>query len=383
MTQTCSLSSLAPPAVPTDCSEDIGPRLARLHAEIRDRFPPLSRIAVAVYDPDSDELKTFVHSTLGASPLRLYQATLAEVPSLRHLAETNQPRVVDDIALLPDTGQEHTRSIKAGPLRSSYTLPIRHGGRLMGFLFFNATESGFFTPPRQHALKVYIEVISLLIINDLLPVTILKGAVRTAREFSRQRDEETGAHVERMARFSHLIGLTLARERDLPDWYVEYLFHFAPLHDLGKIAVPDAILLKPARLTAEEFAVMQTHVTRGVAIIDTMMEGFGLDGLHHVQMLRNIIAGHHEAMDGSGYPLGLSGPAIPLEARIAAVADVFDALTSARPYKAAWPNARAFALLRDQAGSRFDPACVAALEANATEVTRIQNRFRDPQETAA
>jgi HD-GYP domain-containing protein (c-di-GMP phosphodiesterase class II) len=149
------------------------------------------------------------------------------------------------------------------------------------------------------------------------------------------------------------------------------------MHDVGKIAVPDSILLKPGRLTADEFEVMKTHVARGVEIVDLMCRDFGMRSMPHFGLLRNIVAYHHEAIDGSGYPHGLKGEDIPIEARIAAVADVFDALTSKRPYKEAWSNQRAFDLLKAEAGTKFDPDCVAALVSREEQVVAIQARFEE------
>jgi HD-GYP domain-containing protein (c-di-GMP phosphodiesterase class II) len=154
------------------------------------------------------------------------------------------------------------------------------------------------------------------------------------------------------------------------------VFLFAPLHDVGKIAIPDRILLKPGRLSDAEFQLMKTHVAKGVAIIDTIAHSFGIGATQHVELLRNIVEFHHEAVDGSGYLQGRAGSDIPLEARIVTVADVFDALTTTRPYKPAWSTEDAFRLLGELAGSKFDAACVAALQENRPVVEAIQERFR-------
>ena len=203
----------------------------------------------------------------------------------------------------------------------------------------------------------------------------MQAAVKVIRSVSSARDEETGSHLARMARYARMIAAKLADAKGLSDEFVEYVFQFAPLHDVGKVSVPDAILLKPGRLTFEEFEVMKTHVEKGVHIVDLMVQDFGLKAMPHFDLLRNIVAYHHEALDGSGYPYGLSGDAIPIEARIAAVADVFDALTSERPYKKAWSNDEALELLRSQAGVKFDADCVAALADNPETVADIQARF--------
>jgi HD-GYP domain-containing protein (c-di-GMP phosphodiesterase class II) len=169
----------------------------------------------------------------------------------------------------------------------------------------------------------------------------------------------------------------LAPAHGLSDEYVEKIFLFAPLHDVGKIGLPDTVLHKPGRLSPEEYELVKTHSTRGREIVDTLVADFGLDGLEGVEALRNIAACHHEAINGSGYPLGPVGGAIPLEARMIAVADVFDALTSSRPYKRAWSNDEAFVTLRPLAGVTLDRDCVEALLGCRAEVEAIQRRFRE------
>jgi HD-GYP domain-containing protein (c-di-GMP phosphodiesterase class II) len=165
----------------------------------------------------------------------------------------------------------------------------------------------------------------------------------------------------------------------MSDELVEFLFLFAPAHDVGKIAIPDTILLKKGRLLHEEFEVMKTHVTKGAEIVDGIVRDLGLGALPHIDVLRNVVLYHHEAIDGSGYPEGRSGAGIPVEARIVAVADVFDALTSQRPYKAAWTVDAALGYLNERAGTKFDAACVSILHTRLPEVERIRLRFRDDE----
>jgi HD-GYP domain-containing protein (c-di-GMP phosphodiesterase class II) len=135
-------------------------------------------------------------------------------------------------------------------------------------------------------------------------------------------------------------------------------------------------LLKPGKLTADEFEIMKTHVRAGLDIVESIASGFHVGAGQHVEVLRNIVLYHHEAYDGSGYLSGRSGGDIPLEARIVAVADVFDALTTRRCYKDAWSNDEAFALLRKLAGRRFDLDCVGALIANRARIEAVQQHFR-------
>ena len=174
------------------------------------------------------------------------------------------------------------------------------------------------------------------------------------------RDGDTGEHVSRVAQISQLIaqGIGLGPE------HCRTIYLAAPLHDVGKIAIADAILGKPGKLTAEEFATMRGHVTIGARILE--------NGSSDLIRTAEIIAqSHHERWDGTGYPDKLSGSDIPVEARIVAIADVFDALCSERPYKAAWPVDKAYAEVLASSGSHFDPACVEAFQDKWREIEAI------------
>ena len=154
---------------------------------------------------------------------------------------------------------------------------------------------------------------------------------------------------------------------------------FSPLHDIGKIAIPDEILLKPRQLEKSEMDIMKTHARKGREMIDDLIMNFGLQNIEHVDVLRNIAEYHHEAVNGTGYPDGKTHDEIPLEARIVAVADVFDALTSRRPYKEAWANELAIKSLQQLAGETLDKDCVDALIDNMDEVMNIQKQFIEDQ----
>lgn len=355
-------------------------RLICLHDEIKgdNLLSGLARVAVALYDSSTDTLKTFIHSSDGDSPVDHTAARLSDLPSLQQLAWTGARRTINDLNRAAEQGQEHAGRLVAAGYRASYTVPIQHRGNFYGFLFFNSFEADFFTPPVVHRMRPYTDVIALAVMRELDTVRMMQAAVQVIRSVSSARDEETGAHLARMARYARLIAAKLARKHRLTDEFVEFVFQFCPLHDVGKVAVPDSILLKPARLTDEEFDVMRGHVVKGVEIIDLMMRDFGLNAMPHSEVLRNIVAFHHEAIDGSGYPYRRKGDDIPIEARIAAVADVFDALTSVRPYKEAWSNDDALALLKREAGAKFDPDCVAVMVDHVMEIGDIQRQFIEP-----
>ncbi len=175
-----------------------------------------------------------------------------------------------------------------------------------------------------------------------------------------RRDDDTGNHIVRMAEAARVI----ARRLGLDDETVRLIHGAAPMHDVGKIGVPDAVLLKPGRLDDDERRIMESHVEEGYEILRDST-------IPLVQVAAEIACTHHERWDGTGYPRGLSGDAIPLSGRIAAVADVFDALASDRPYKVAWPPAKALDYLVQNSGKQFDPRCVQAFVEGWSEIAPL------------
>lgn len=190
-------------------------------------------------------------------------------------------------------------------------------------------------------------------------------AIRSLGAASEYRDNETGWHIMRMSNFAQAIAKALG----LPSDQRELLNITAPMHDVGKIGIADAVLLKKGKLSAEEFEVMKTHTNIGVTILK------GNDPL--IAAAREIAGSHHERWDGTGYPDGLAGEDIPLLARICSVADVFDALTSTRPYKKAWSVDEAVAWIITESGAHFDPAIVRAFQAALPEILRVRELYRD------
>jgi HD-GYP domain-containing protein (c-di-GMP phosphodiesterase class II) len=358
-------------------SSSITDKINYLHRITRKRHSYIDRIAVAIYDPACDLLKTYAHSTDTGNPLPLYQAKLSETTSLKQIQFERKPRVINDLSMLSGSQHQHTKNIRKHGYFSSYTVPLFLDSQLTGFVFFNSRRRNIFDDEGLSYLDMIARLVALLVHTDLQGINTLRAALKTATQFTHQRDPETGAHLERMAHFTRLIARQVAAEEGHNDEYVENMFWFSPLHDVGKIAIPDNILLKPGRLSCDEFEVMKTHTTKGGELISNMLSNFSMHHEQHTQMLHNIVTYHHENLDGSGYPEGLQGDNIPLEARIIAVADVFDALTSERPYKSAWDNERAFKELWNLAGSKLDPKLVEALESESDTVVEIQQQFRD------
>lgn len=180
------------------------------------------------------------------------------------------------------------------------------------------------------------------------------------------RDSETGSHVSRMSKYSALI----AKELMLPADFQEMILLASPLHDVGKIGIPDHILLKPGRLEGDELTIMRRHAEIGERLL-------GGSESPLVQLAAEIAGSHHEKFDGSGYPRGIAGERIPLAGRIVAVADVFDALTSTRPYKKAWTVEAARKFILDHSGSHFCSLCVIAFFGAWSDILNIRRQFPD------
>jgi putative two-component system response regulator len=180
------------------------------------------------------------------------------------------------------------------------------------------------------------------------------------------KDNETGLHVIRMSHFARILGLAAG----MTEHEADDLLHAAPMHDVGKIGIPDCILQKPGALDADEWKIMQSHATIGAEIIGQHEHGV-------LGLARKIALTHHEKWDGSGYPNGVAGAAIPLVGRICAIADVFDALTSVRPYKKAWTEQEALDLLVAQKGKHFDPALVDLFLTQMPAIRAIRERWAE------
>ena len=204
-----------------------------------------------------------------------------------------------------------------------------------------------------------------LVRMDELRETRLQIVQRLGRA-AEYKDNETGMHVIRMSHFSQLLALAAGCS---PAW-AEDLLNAAPMHDVGKIGIPDAVLRKPGPLDADEWATMRRHPEIGAEIIGEHPSGV-------LQLAREIALAHHEKWDGSGYPRGLAGEAIPLSARIVAIADVFDALTTRRPYKEPWPVQEAMNHIAAQAGKHFDPALVALFAPLLPQLLEIRARWAE------
>lgn len=198
-------------------------------------------------------------------------------------------------------------------------------------------------------------------------------------KLAESRDPETGAHLERIREYCRLLADDLSKQTKYADIvdadYVRTIYLTSPLHDIGKVGIPDNVLLKPGRLTPEEFEIMKQHTLIGYYTLDAALRE--QPEAAYLRFARDIAGSHHEKWDGSGYPYGLSGENIPLSGRIVAVADVYDALTTARVYKEAFSHEKARAIIREGSGKHFDPDLVEAFFRHEEEIININQRLND------
>jgi putative two-component system response regulator len=237
-------------------------------------------------------------------------------------------------------------------------------------LQLNRKQHHYFKLKASERVEKLIKIRSELIAKNKHITSFEKEILQFLYRSVDYRDPETGAHLQRVAHYAELIAVNLGLSKTEQD----LLLKATPLHDIGKVGIPDDILLKPGKLTPEEFEIMKQHVTISYKILQGSTSPL-------MRAAAELALSHHEKFDGSGYPKGLIGEAIPLFGRITAVADVFDALTSTRPYKTAWPLQKAADYLREQCGKHFDPVCVDAFLRDWKAVLAIHHCYRDDDQT--
>jgi putative two-component system response regulator len=290
-------------------------------------------------------------------------------PRALELARQEQPQLILLDVMMPGmTGYEVCTQLKADPATAA--IPVIFVTALSEaddeVIGFDAGAVDYITKPVSPPIvRARVRTHLSLVRIDELKRTRLEIVQRLglAAEY---KDNETGLHVIRMSHYARILGLALG----MSEAEADDLLHAAPMHDVGKIGIPDSILRKPGPLDKDEWKIMQSHATIGGDIIGRHDSGM-------LAMAHDLAVTHHEKWDGSGYPLGLAGEQIPLVGRIVAIADVFDALTSARPYKQAWPVEKAVGYLEEQRGKHFEPRLVDVFLRQMPALLEIKQRWAE------
>jgi putative two-component system response regulator len=290
-------------------------------------------------------------------------------PRALELARQEQPQLILLDVMMPGmTGYETCKLLKADPTTAAIpvifvTALSEASDEVIGF---DAGAVDYITKPVSPPIvRARVRTHLSLVGVDELKRTRLEIVQRLglAAEY---KDNETGLHVIRMSHYARILGLALG----MTEAQADDLLHAAPMHDVGKIGIPDNILRKPGPLDADEWKVMQSHATIGGDIIGKHQSGM-------LAMAYDVAVTHHEKWDGSGYPNGIAGDEIPLVGRIVAIADVFDALTSARPYKQAWPIEKAVEYLEQQRGLHFEGRLVDLFLQQMPALLEVKERWAE------
>ncbi len=295
---------------------------------------------------------------------------------------TVQAFVEEYLVHVPDTASAHEAVALDSSLRSLLVFPIIAAQGPVGVFVFGNREPESFAPGDIDLSGMLVDQMTYMLENIRLVRqlrTSRDAVIRGMAILAEARDGDIGGHLDRICALSRRLAERLRDRASVPvsvdDEFVETITRAAALHDIGKVGIPDRILLKPGRLTDDEFVVMRTHSSLGARVLVDLMDTHGAFAM--LEMGVAVAIGHHEYWDGNGYPNRVAGDAIPLAARIVALADVYDALTSRRVYKEAWDHDTAVAYMRKQAGQQFDPLLTEIFLDRDAELQEIRARYPD------
>ena len=265
-------------------------------------------------------------------------------------------------------------------IKASITLPLKVSGEPVGMIFFSSSQKNVYNEEHLKFLKTLANSIAISLHQNIFINDILYSSILALAKLAEARDESTGEHLDRMKVYSRAIAELLHKNKnyleEISIEYIDNIERFSPLHDIGKVGILDEILLKPGKLTTEEFEEMKRHTTFGTEVLRSAEENMQKKGKSLFGMGIEIVEGHHEKWDGSGYPYGKKGTEIPLSARIVALADVFDALTSKRPYKDEFTLDRSISIIAEGRGKHFDPMIVDVFMANRNYIEELYHKFK-------
>lgn len=322
---------------------------------------------VASYGISTEKHKGLAESILGN------ETSLSET-SLEQIMLTKEPRIINDF----DEYFKHrpinaySRKILDFGIRSSITLPLEANGVPIGFIFFSSDKKNVYERRHIEFLKIISNSIALSFQKNIFIDELVYTSILALAKLSEARDEDTGDHLIRISNYAELLAKSLRENpkfsQEITNAFIVDLVKFSPMHDIGKVGIPDNILLKPGKLTKEEFEVMKTHTIYGADVLREAEQNINKRGRSLFKVGIEIAQNHHEKYDGSGYPSGISGDKIPLSARIVAVVDVFDALMSKRPYKEPFSFEETMRIIEEGKGKHFDPDIVDAFKTVAYQL---------------
>lgn len=329
-------------------------------------YVPFDRISVALLDSNAN---IYLHSSFeDYTPVLKpgYNKKVLET-SLDDIISTKKPRVINDYNkyIKSNPNSESAKLMLKEGIKSSIAYPLVASDICLGVMFFSSKTSGVYNEQHVNLARMIANNMAIIVELNLFVDDMILTSITGFARIIEAKDLDTGHHIERMQNYSRIIATSLAASEKysgiINEKFINDLYKFSPLHDLGKVGIADGILLKPAKLTTEEFEVMKMHTIIGADILKKASNNLLRKGRHFFDTAIDIALCHHERYDGSGYPHGLSRNQIPLSARIVLVADVLDALTSKRVYKTPLDFSSSLIAIQEESGKSFDPDIVDAM----------------------
>ena len=348
-------------------------------------FISYNYIGVALIDKERQTVKATYgvsDGTIKGMPEDLMGKTFRlKDTSLEAVIEEGNARIINDLDAYTEGRpvKYYNKVIMESGIKSSITLPLKRGNDPIGVIFFSSSQKHVYRQEHIALLKMLANSIAVSFEQNIFIDDLIYSNTLALAKLAEARDEDTGEHLERMKVYSSKIAEYLYGDGLYPNTidleYIGQIERFSPLHDIGKVGVPDGILLKPGKLTHEEFEEMKKHTTYGAEVLRTAEKTISRHKRCLFGVGIEIAEGHQEWWNGSGYPFGRKGDEIPLSARIVAVADVLDALTSERPYKKAFSFEKSVQMMMEERGTHFDPVILDCFQAHIDEIYRIYKGF--------
>jgi len=355
--------------------------LDRLYKEFREDIP-FERVSIVL---TNNEGQIYLNELRHKKASNMLQGRLvdAEDTSLSEVFRRQEPRIINDYQdyFAQKPSSELTAMLLEEGIRSSMAYPLVVNGIGIGALIFASSTPNAYNGDLLAKARILANILAVAVEKTILVDDLILASITGLAKLVEAKDSETGLHLQRIQNYSKIIAEQLSTtskyQRVIDEQFIEDIYKFSPLHDIGKVGIADGILLKPAKLTEEEFAVMKRHTVIGAEVLKKSSNNLLRRGRHFFDMAIQIALGHHEKYDGTGYPYGLAGEAIPLSARIVSLADVFDALTSKRVYKQPIDIDVSFKMVADESGSHFDPDIVQAMLDRRLDIIEICELYKE------
>lgn len=344
---------------------------------------PYNRIGIGLIDSINNSMFCQAVHSDNPTVLQSGYTCLVKDTTVMGVIASGKPRIIENLReyLKERPHSKSSKLLLQEGILSSVTLPLYVNNNAIGAVFFSSYSPNVYRKEHiefleQIAAFLAISIEKNILINDLILVSITGLA-----KLVESKDSETGLHIERIKNYSEAIARQLSKNDSykdiLNDHYIKEISDFAPIHDIGKVGIADGILLKPARLSPEEFEVMKRHTIIGAEVLRKSGSNIVKKGKNYFSTAIDIALGHHEKINGKGYPFGVTGDQIPLSAKIVAIADVFDALTSKRVYKEPYALKASYEIIASEAGESFDVDVVNAFLKCEKHITSIYSQYKE------